>query len=118
MIGTDRSSQAINPNVHKIENPTTNSGKKVPVQLLKLKIRSKIIKPNAIGVKVLISLFAQVHVHAFHHVLERLYGHAWELANGVHGGDRESLRKSFCDMLIKKRTRLGKQMRKHFLLGN
>ena len=57
MIGTDRSSQAINPNVHKIENPTTNNGKKVPVQLLKLKIRSKIIKPNAIGVKVLISLF-------------------------------------------------------------
>ena len=57
MIGTDRSNHAINPNVHKIEKPTTNSGKNVPVQLLKLKIRSKIIKPNAIGVKVLISLF-------------------------------------------------------------
>ena len=57
IIGTDMSNQAINPNVHKIENPTTNKGKKVPVQLLKLKINKSIIKPNAMGVNVLISLF-------------------------------------------------------------
>ena len=57
MIGTDISSQAINPNVQSIENPTTNKGKNVPVQLLKLKIKSTIINPRAIGVKVLISLF-------------------------------------------------------------
>ena len=40
-----------------MEKPTTNKGKKVPVQLLKLKINRSIIKPNAMGVNVLISLF-------------------------------------------------------------
>ena len=53
MIGTDRSSQAMSPKVHKIEKATTNKGRKIPIQLRKLSNNKNIISPKAIGVKVL-----------------------------------------------------------------